>query len=74
LQNAVNGVVYTYMPPLLLAYHSLYNVGYDDRIQNRPHYCRGPAKVSGSKAKPASQVNAVQSKQSEGQSDTKGAQ
>jgi hypothetical protein len=39
------GVVYAYMPPLLLTYHALYSAGYINPIQNRPHNCCGPAKV-----------------------------
>jgi hypothetical protein len=57
LPSAVKGVVYIYMPPLLLAYHALYNVGYGNRIQNGPHDCRGPAKPQGSKEKPSCQVS-----------------
>jgi hypothetical protein len=62
LQNAVMGVVYAYIPPLLLAYPTLYNVGYDNRTQNEPHDYREPAKAQGSKAKLVSQVSATQSK------------
>jgi hypothetical protein len=49
-------------------------MGYDNRIQNRSHDCCGPAKAQGSQAKPANRVNTAQSKQREGQSDTKGGQ
>jgi hypothetical protein len=65
------GHVYVSTPSLLLAYHALYNAGYGNRIQNRPYDCRGPAKAQGSKAKPTNQFSVAQSKQSEGQSDTK---
>jgi hypothetical protein len=58
----------------VLAYRALYNVGYGNHMQNRSHDCCGPAKAHGSKAKPASQVNATQSKQSKGQSNRKAAQ
>jgi hypothetical protein len=74
LQKAVKGIVYFYMPLLLLTYHTLYRTGYDHRFQNGSHDCRGPTKAQGSKAKPASWVSTAQSKQSEGQGDTKGGQ
>jgi hypothetical protein len=74
LQNAVKGDVHAYMPPLLLAYHALYNVGYGNHIQNGAHDCCGSAKAQGSKAKPTSRVSAAQSRQNEGQSDIKGGQ
>jgi hypothetical protein len=61
-------------PPRLLAHHSLYSTGYEKNIQNGSHDCRGPAIAQGSKAKPASQISATQSKQSERQSKTKGGQ
>jgi hypothetical protein len=54
LQDEVKGIVYTYMPPLLLAYHSLYVAGYGNCIQNEPHDCCGSTKAQGSKVKPAS--------------------
>jgi hypothetical protein len=68
------GCVYVYTPPLLLAYHALYSVGFGNHLNNGPHDYRGPAKAQGSKAKPTSRVSATQSKQSVGQSDTKGGQ
>jgi hypothetical protein len=68
------GAVYAYTPTLLLTYHALYSMGYDNRIQNGPHNCRGPAKAHGSKAKPTSWVSAIKSKHSEGRSNTKGGQ
>jgi hypothetical protein len=73
-QDAVRGSVNQfYMPPLLLAHHASYNsMGYESRIPNGPYDCRGARQAQGSKAKVASQVRATQSKQSEGQSDTRG--
>jgi hypothetical protein len=59
------------VPLLLLTYHTLYSARYDHLIQNVSHDCREPAKAYGFMAKPASRVSATQSKQSEGQSDTK---
>jgi hypothetical protein len=66
------GCAYIYTPSLLLAYHALYSVGYNNRIQNGPHDCCGPAKAPASKAKPVSRVSAGQSEQSDGQCDRKG--
>jgi hypothetical protein len=60
--------------PQLLERCAHYSTGYDNHIQNKPHNCRGPAIAHGSKAKPATRVSATQSKQSEGQSDTKDGQ
>jgi hypothetical protein len=68
------GAVYAYTPTLLLTCHALYSMGYDNRIQNGPHNCRGPAKAHGSKVKPTSWVSAIKSKHSEGRSNTKGGQ
>jgi hypothetical protein len=43
--NVVKGVVYVYTLLLLVAYHALYSMGYDHRIQNGFHdYC-GPVKA-----------------------------
>jgi hypothetical protein len=50
------------------------SMGYGECIPNGPHDCCGPTKAQGSKTKPASQVSAAQSKQSEGKRDTKGGQ
>jgi hypothetical protein len=61
-------------PCKILAYWALYSVRYGNHKQNWSHDCCGPAKAHGSKAKPASQVNATQSKESEGQINRKGAQ
>jgi hypothetical protein len=47
-------------------------MGYDNRIQNGPYDCHGPAIDQGSKAKPACWVSATPSEQSEERSDTKG--
>jgi hypothetical protein len=60
------------MPPRLLAHHTHYIMGYNNRIQNGPHDSRGLAKAMGSEAKPVCWVSAAYNKQSEGQSDTKG--
>jgi hypothetical protein len=55
-----------------LAHHARHDsTGYDKRIQNKTHNCCEPTKAQGSKAKPASRVSTAQSKQSEGESDTK---
>jgi hypothetical protein len=45
LQNAVKGDVYAYTPPLLLAYHALYNAGYGNHIQNGPMIVVGLLKL-----------------------------
>jgi hypothetical protein len=55
--------VYVYTPPLLLAYHAIYSVGYSNCIQNEPHDCRWPAKTMGSKVKTVSRVSTAESKQ-----------
>jgi hypothetical protein len=75
-QDAVRGMVnQVYTPPLLLAHHTSYDsTGYRNHIPNGPHDCQGACEAQGSKAKPASQVRAVQSNQSKGRSDTKGGQ
>jgi hypothetical protein len=39
------GCVYVYTPPLLLAYHALYNVEYDNHIQNTPKIVIGLLKL-----------------------------
>jgi hypothetical protein len=62
LQNAVKGIVYAYTPPRFLTHRALYSMGYDNRIQNGTHDCRGPAKAQGTKGKPNSRVSAAQSK------------
>jgi hypothetical protein len=59
-------------PPPLLIYHALYIKRYGNRIQNGSHNYHGPTNAQGLKVKPARRVRAVQSDQSEGQSDTRG--
>jgi hypothetical protein len=75
-QDAVKGVLYqVYTPPLLLVHHAIYDsMGYNCHIPNRPNDCREACMAQGSKVKPTSRVRATQSKQSEGQRDTRGGQ
>jgi hypothetical protein len=55
----VKGIVYVYTPLLLIAYHSLYIVGYDHHIKNGSHDSYELAKAQDLKAKPASRVSAA---------------
>jgi hypothetical protein len=48
-----------------------YNARHRNHIQNGPRGCRGPTIAQGSKTKPTNRFSATQSKQIEGQSDTK---